>query len=80
MHCENTTFAYDNEFKECMNVEGVVSEDIFDYLFDVGLEKFLLKKEKKYLSDLFEKWDSEHLQLDEDFDDYADNDSLKDII
>jgi len=49
MHCENTTFAYDNEFKEYMKVKGVVSEDIFDYLFDVGARKFLSKKGKKYL-------------------------------
>ena len=47
MHCENTIFAYDNEFKEYMKVEGAVSEDIFDYLFDIGAGKFLLEKEKK---------------------------------
>ena len=71
MHCENTTFTYDNEFKEYMKVEGAVSEDIFDYFFDVGAEKFLSAKGKKYLLELFEKWDPEHLkQLDEDFDDY----------
>ena len=29
---------------------------------------------------LFEKWDPEHLQLDEGFDDYPHNDGLKDII
>jgi len=58
-----------------------VSEDIFDYLFDVGGEKFLSKKGKKYLLELFEEWDPEHLnQLDEDFYDYPDNDSLEDII
>ena len=81
MHCGNTTFAYDNEFKEHMKVEWAVSEDIFDYLFDVRAEKFLSKKGKKYLLELFEKWDLEHLkQLDEDFDDYPDNDGLEDII
>ena len=42
-----------------MKVEGAVSEDIFDYLFDVGAEKFLSEKEKKYLVELFEKWDPE---------------------
>ena len=41
MYCGNTTFAYDYEFKEYMKVEGVISEDIFDYLFDVGARKFL---------------------------------------
>ena len=80
MHCENTTFPYDNEFKERMKVEGLVSKDIFDYLFDVGAGKFLSEKEKKYLLESFEKWDPVHLQLDEGFDDYPDNDSLEDII
>ena len=41
MHCRNTTFAYDNEFKDYMRVEGAVLEDIFNYLFDVGVGKFL---------------------------------------
>ena len=53
-----------------MKVKGVVSKYIFDYFFDVGAEKFLSKKGKKYLLELFEKWDPEHLkQFDEDFDD-----------
>ena len=55
-------------------------EDVFDYLFEIGAEKFLLKKGKKCFHKLFEKYDPEHLQLDEDFDDYLDNDGLKDII
>jgi len=59
MHCG--TFAYGNEFKEYRNVEGAVLENIFDYLFDVGVGKFLSKKWKKYLLELFEKWDPEHL-------------------
>ena len=80
IHYENTTFAYGNEFKEYMKVEWAVSEDIYDYLFDIGGGKFLLEKEKKYLLELFEKWDPEHLQLDEDFDDYLDNYGLEDII
>ena len=81
MHCENTTFAYGNEFKEYMNVEGAMSKDIFDYLFDVGAEKFLLAKGNKCLLELFEKWDPEHLkQINEDFDGYPDNDDLKNII
>ena len=80
MHYRNTTFTYGNEFKEHMKVEEAVSGDTFDYLFDVKAEKFLSKKEKKYLLELFEKWDSEHLELDEDFDHYPDNDGLEDII
>jgi len=80
MHCGNTTFAYDSKFKEYMKVEGVVSEDIFDYFFDVGVEKFLSEKEKKYLLELFEKWDLEHLRLDEYFDDCPVSDGLEDII
>ena len=75
MHCKNTTFAYGNEFKEYMKVEGAVSEDIFNYLFDVGAEKFLSAKGKKYLLELFEKLDPEH--LNEDFDGYSDNDGLE---
>ena len=81
MHCGNTTFAYDNEFKDYMKVDGAVLEDIFDYLFDIGAEKFLSEKGKKYLLDLSEEWDPEHFkQIDEDFDDYPDNDGLEDII
>lgn len=64
-----------------MKMEGVVSEDIFYYLFDVGAEKFLSEKMKKYLLELFEEWDPEHLtQIDKDFDNYLDNDDLEDII
>ena len=79
--CGNTTFAYGNEFKEYKKVERAVSEDIFDYLFDVRAEKFLLAKGKKYLVELFEKRDPEHLkQLDKDFEDYLDNNGMKNII
>ena len=35
MHCGNTAFAYDNKFKDYMKMDKVVSEDIFDCLFDV---------------------------------------------
>ena len=77
MHCGNTAFTYDNEFKEYMKVEGAVSKAIFNYQFDVGAGKFLSEKGKKYLLELFEKWDLEHLQLGEDFNDYPDNDVLK---
>ena len=80
MHCKNTTFAYHNEFSEYMKVKGALLEDVFDYLFDVGSEKFLSEKGKRYLLELFEKWDQEHLQFDEDFDDYLDKDELEDSI
>ena len=62
-------------------MDGVESEDIFDYLFNIGARKFLSEKGKKYLLELFEEYDQEHLnQIDEDFDDYPDNDGLKNII
>jgi len=32
----------------------------------LGAEKFLSEKEKEYLYELFEKWDLEHLEIDED--------------
>ena len=44
MYCGNTTFTYSNEFNDYMKVDGVESEDIFDYLFNIGAEKFLLEK------------------------------------
>ena len=78
MHCGNTTFAYHNEFSEHMKVKGATSEDVFDYLFKVRVGK--LEKGKKYLLELFDKWDPKHLQLDENFDYYPDNDDLKNII
>ena len=59
---------------------GATSEDVFDYLFNVRAGKFLSEKGKKYLHELFEKWDPEYLQLNEDLDYYLDNNSLKDII
>ena len=39
------------------------------YLFDLGAGKFLSEKEKKYLHELFEKWDPEHVENNEDFND-----------
>jgi len=42
--------------------------------------KFFIKKGKNYLRDLFQKWDLEHLELYEDFNDYLKNDGLKNII
>jgi len=81
MHCGNTTFAYSNKFKDYMEVDGVESKNIFDYLFDVGAGKFLLEEGKKYILELFEEYDPQHLnQIDEDFDDYPDNDGLENII
>jgi len=55
MHCGNTTFIYHDEASKYMKVEGVTSEDIFDYLFNLGAENFLSEKEKKYVHELFEK-------------------------
>ena len=73
MHCENTTFAYSNGFKDYMKVDGAESKDIFNYLLDVGAEKILSENGKKYLLELFEEYDPEHLnQINEDFDDYLD--------
>ena len=80
MHYRNTTFTYHNEFSEYMKVEGVTSEDVFDYLFDVGVGKFLSEQEQRYLYELFERWNLKHLQLNEDSNNYLDNDWLKDII
>ena len=81
MHCGNTTFAYSNEFKDYMKMDGAESEDIFDYLFDVGVGKFLSENGKKYFLELFKEYDPKHLnQIDEDFDDYPDNDDLENII
>ena len=69
MHCENTTSIYHNDFSKNMKAERATSEDVFDYLFDLGAGKFLSEREKRYLHDLFEKWDLEHLENDEDFSD-----------
>ena len=46
-----------------MKFEGAVSEDIFNYLFDVGVGKFLSEKEKKYLHELFERYDPKYFNL-----------------
>jgi len=48
-------------------------EDVFHYLFDIEVRKFLLEKENKYLHELFEKWDPEHLQIEEEFNDGLEN-------
>jgi len=55
MHCGNITFIYHEEFNKYMKINGAMSEDIFDYLFNMRVEKFLLEKEKKHLHQLFEK-------------------------
>jgi len=44
IYCGNTTFTYANDFKEYMKVEGAISENIFDYLFDIRAGKFLSEK------------------------------------
>ena len=80
MHCGNTTFNYHNKFSKYKTIEGATLEDVLDYLFDVGVIKSLSEKEKKYLYELFAKWDPEHLQINENFDDYLNNDGLEDII
>ena len=71
MHCGNTTFIYHEELSKYMKVERTTIED----LFDLGAKKILLKKEKKYLHELFEKWDPYHLEIDENV-----NDGLEDNI
>jgi len=50
-----------------MKVESATLEDVFDYPFKVGARKFLSLKGKRYLHELFKKWDPEHLEHDEDF-------------
>ena len=55
MHCVDITFAYHNSFSKYMMVQGAPSEDVFDYLVDVGAGKFLSEKGKKYHRGLFEK-------------------------
>ena len=74
-HCANTTFIYHDDFSKYMKIDGATSEDVFDYLFDLEAEKFVSEKGKKYLHELFEKWDLEHLENNEDF-----NDGLEDNV
>jgi len=75
MNCGNTTLIYHDDFSNYMKVDGAMSENVFDYLLDLRVGKFLSEKEKKYLHELFEKWDPEYLENDEDF-----NDGLEDNI
>ena len=60
-------FIYHDDFSKYMKVEGATSEDIFDYLFNLGVGNFLSEKGKKYLHELFERWDQEHLENNEDY-------------
>jgi len=46
MYFGSTTFIYHDEFSKYMKVEGVELEDIFDYLFNLGVAKFLSEKER----------------------------------
>jgi len=64
-----------------MKVKLDVLEDVFDYLFDIIARKFLSEKEKRYLYELFEKKKGiEHLELDENCNDYLENDELDNIV
>jgi len=47
MHYENTTFIYHDDFSKYMKVDRATSEDVFDYLFDLGAGKFLSEKRKE---------------------------------
>jgi len=46
MHWAKTTFIYHSDFNKCMKVQGAMLEDAFYYLFDIGVEKFVLEKRK----------------------------------
>ena len=48
-------------------------------IIDLGAEKFLSKKEKKYLHELFETWDPEHLENDEGFEDNIGDKGLQNL-
>ena len=69
MHCGNTSFIYHDKFSEYMKVDGAMSKDVFNYLFNLGAGKFFSNKGKKDLHELSEKSDPEHLQHDEDYND-----------
>ena len=79
MHCMNTTFIYHDDVSKYRKKKRATYENVFDFLFDIGAWKFLSEKEKRYLHELFERWDQEHLQLDEVFNDVLDIDGLEDI-
>jgi len=44
MHYGDTAFIYHEEFSKYMKVDGATSEDIFNYLFDIEVGKFLSEK------------------------------------
>ena len=79
MYCRNSTFIYYDELNNHMKVEWATLEYVFDYFFDVRVEKFYSEKER-YLYNLFEKWDLESFELVEDFNDYLKNDGLENIV
>jgi len=55
MRWQNTTFIYHDEFNKYTKVEGTTLEELCLSLV-VWVEKFLSEKEKRYLHELFEKW------------------------
>ena len=42
-----TTFVYHNDFNKYMKVKRATSEYVFDYLFAIELEKFLLERKER---------------------------------
>jgi len=56
-------FIYEEEFSKYTKVDRATSKYTFDYFFDMGVEKFLSEKGKKYVHKLFEKGDPNHLQI-----------------
>ena len=61
-----------------MNIEGATSKDVFDSL-RFGSWKIISEKEKKYLHKLFEKWDPEHLENDEGFEDNIGDEGMQNL-
>ena len=47
IHCGNIIFVYHDEFNKYINVEGAHSKEVFDYLFDIGVENFRITKGKE---------------------------------
>ena len=47
--------------------------------FDLGAEKFLSEKGKKYLHELFEKWDPEHLENNDRFEDNIGDEDMQNL-
>ena len=87
MHCGNTTFAYHNEFNEHMKVEERIYEGRgsgFKRCLWLSLWcwswKILIRKRKEISSWVIWEMGLRASSIDEDFDDYPDNDGLKNII